>query len=98
MVKLGTMRFMSIISLGSLCLSLSLTLTGCGVEWGLNARHFGYEKPGVLSLEEARALEAKQPKPVASKLPSPEYNEAPTSTGGQKLEASKLRYNSVKAN
>ncbi len=76
---------------------VGLSLTGCGVEWGLNSRHFGYEKPGVLSWSEAQALEAKRPGPKASLLPSPEYNAAPTSTGGQKLESSKLRYNSVKS-
>jgi hypothetical protein len=78
-------------------LSATLALTGCGVEWGLNARHFGYEKPGVLSWEEAKTAEAKRPPmPKASPEAAPEYNDAPTASGGQKLEASKLRYNSLK--
>lgn len=76
----------------------TIACTGCGVQFGLDARHFGREKPGVLAWEEAKALEAKRPGPKASPEASPEYNDAPTSSGGQKLEASKLRYNSLKAN
>jgi hypothetical protein len=76
----------------------TIACTGCGVQFGLDARHFGREKPGVLAWEDAKALEAKRPGPKASPEASPEYNDTPTSSGGQKLEASKLRYNSLKAN